>query len=255
MPEFAGPAVPLTDADIAAAAQQLRIPVAAIRAVDHVESRGHGFLPDGRPTILFERHIFSRLSGHRFDGSHPAISNQMAGGYGAAGAHQYDRLAEAITLDRTAALNSASWGRFQIMGFNAGVCGWRDVETFVASMMESEAQHLTAFIGFCRTNHLLQFLATHDWASFAKGYNGAGNVAEYAAKLAAAYRDAVDAPPLIATTDPAGTPVGTSHRAIGPRDTIKRIQEALGVVNDGIFGPRSRAAFDALLRQDGQHGL
>lgn len=242
---FVGAALPLTDADIAAAAAQLGIEAAIVRAVDEVESRGRGFLPDTRPTILFERHIFARRTDHLYDGAHPNISHQLPGGYGAAGAHQYDRLIEAIGLDREAALQSASWGRFQIMGFNAELCGWPDVEAFVASMCESEAQHLKAFIGYCRKADLIRYLATHDWRSFSAGYNGKGNVDDYSQKLAVAYRRHAAA----------ATGVSAPLTAVTPRDTIKRIQEALGVTSDGIFGPRSRAALDAVLKTAGQSGI
>ena len=56
--DFAGPATPLDEDDIAEAAKKLDCEVAAVRAVVDVESRG-GFLADGRPKILFERHYFS----------------------------------------------------------------------------------------------------------------------------------------------------------------------------------------------------
>ena len=85
--EFAGPATPLSDHDIEAAAGQLGCQVAAVRAVIDVESRG-GFLPDKRPKILFERHYFHRLSGGSFSAGHPDISHPVWGGYGAAGAAQ-----------------------------------------------------------------------------------------------------------------------------------------------------------------------
>lgn len=245
MPEFVGAALLLSDADIEAAAAELGIEAAVIFAVDEVESRGKGFLPDKRPTILFERHVFSRRTGHRYDIGHPDISNPTPGVYGAPGAHQYARLAEAIRLDRKAALQSASWGRFQIMGFNAELCGWPDVEAFIASMCESEADHLKAFIGYCQANDLVRFLATHDWRSFAAGYNGKGNVDDYSQKLAVAYRRHA------AALGGRSAPVGVLG-AISPRDTIKRIQEALGVVSDGAFGPRSRAALSAVLRAAGQ---
>lgn len=243
--EFAGPALPLSDGDIAAAAAELGIEPAVVRAVDEVESRGHGFLPDKRPVILFERHVFSRRTSHHYDVTRPHISSPTPGGYGAPGAHQYDRLAEAITLDRQAALQSASWGRYQVMGFNAELCGWPDVEAFVASMCQSEAEHLKAFIGYCRANDLVQFLATHDWRSFAAGYNGRGNVDDYSQKLATAYRRHAAA----------ATGVSAPISALTPRDTIKRVQDALGVVSDGSFGPRSRAALNALLTAAGQLGI
>lgn len=237
MIEFAGPALRLTDADIADAAENLGVEAAVIRAVDEVESRGAGFLDDSRPTILFERHIFSRRTGHRYDILHRGISSPTPGGYGAAGAYQYKRLAEAIRLDRKAALQSASWGRYQVMGFNAELCGWPDVEAFVADMCKSEALHMQAFVGYCRANDLVRFLATHDWRSFAAGYNGRGNVDEYSQKLAVAYRR------------------HAAPKAVSPRDTIKRIQEALGVVNDGIFGPITRQALNDVLRAAGQPGI
>jgi hypothetical protein len=48
----------LTDVDIQVLAQEFEIDQAAIKAVKEVESSGSGFLPSGRPTILFEGHIF-----------------------------------------------------------------------------------------------------------------------------------------------------------------------------------------------------
>src|SRR3954463_7321072 len=111
--EFAGTATPLTEEAIAAAADRLRCPRAAIEAVCEVESAGSGFLPDKRPKILFEAHIFGQLTNNRWTRSHPGISAPRwdRSLYGATGAHQYDRLAEAIQLDRFAALQSPSWGR------------------------------------------------------------------------------------------------------------------------------------------------
>lgn len=229
MLEFAGAALPLADADINLAAQQLGVEPALIRAVDEVESRGAGFLEDARPKILFERHIFSRRTDHRFDASHPGISNPIAGGYGAAGAHQYDRLHEAIALDRKAALQSASWGRYQVMGFNAEACGWKDVEAFVAAMMQSEAEHLRAFIGYCRANDLARFLVAHDWRSFTRGYNGPGNVDDYAQKLAIAYRRHAAAAPKPAAGE-------------NPIELIRQAQRLLGVGADGDPGDVTRAA-------------
>ena len=73
-------------------------------------------MPDRRPQILFERHIFHRLTDGKFDDGQ--ISDPAAGGYGARGAAQYDRLALALAKDADAALQSASWGIGQIMGMN-----------------------------------------------------------------------------------------------------------------------------------------
>src|SRR5262245_45531080 len=108
--EFAGASKPLTQKSLDAAAAIVDINNIAMWAVIQIESSGAGYLPDRRPKILFERHKFHRATGGRFDNSHPDISNRKQGGYGAGGAHQYERLEEALALDRDAALSSASWG-------------------------------------------------------------------------------------------------------------------------------------------------
>lgn len=250
MLEFAGAATPLADADIAAWADKLGVEPALIAAVAEVESAGAGFLPDKRPKILFEAHVFGRLTSHHYDASHPNISAPAwdRSLYGAQGAHQYDRLAQAVALDRAAALQSASWGKFQIMGMNYKVAGFPDIEAFVRAMSDSEAQHLRAFIGFCQANDLVRFLAAHDWRSFTRGYNGSGQVDAYAQKLAEAYRRHA------AAASGVSPPIATTS-AVTPRDTIKRLQGDLGVVTDGVFGPRSRAALNAVLDAAGQQGI
>ncbi|HTZ35049.1 MAG TPA: N-acetylmuramidase family protein [Stellaceae bacterium] len=188
--DFVGAATPLAAGDVAAAAAQLGCDSAAIWAVCAVESAGGGFLPDRRPKILFEAHVFGALTGHRWDAAHPGIS---ATGwdralYGAPGAHQYDRLAEAIALDRSAALESASWGLFQVLGLNHAACGFADVEAYVAAMCEGEGDQLAAFCAFCRHGGLDRLLRAHDWVAFAGAYNGPGAAATgYADRLAVAY--------------------------------------------------------------------
>lgn len=189
---FKGRALRLDLTDIGRAAADLGCEAACVHAVLAVESNGSGFLPDGRPRILFEAHIFSRETQGRFDGSHPRVSSPVwnrllyAGGAG-----EYPRLTEAIVLDRRAALRSASWGLFQILGSNHQRCGYASVEEFVAAMCDDEANHLLAFVEFCRIGALDRALRSHDWAAFARGYNGPNYAANhYDTKLAAAYAQA-----------------------------------------------------------------
>ena len=59
------PVMHLTDEDFIRAADMLRVEVAALRAVAEIESNGRGFLPDLRPVVLYEAHIFGRLTGHK----------------------------------------------------------------------------------------------------------------------------------------------------------------------------------------------
>ncbi len=179
----------LTEADYQAAAKLLNCEVAAIKAVAEVESRGAGFQPDGRPKILFERHKFHKFTGGKFDATHPDISNKSAGGYGAAGNHQWDRFNEAAALDAVAAVKSCSWGKFQLMGFNFEVCGFDSLDDFRAAMEKNEGEQLTAFCNFIAGNNLAGALRNRQWANLAQGYNGADyKINQYDTKLAAAYK-------------------------------------------------------------------
>ena len=96
--EFAGIGSPLSQQGFENGRKALGVNVAAFWAVMTVETRGFGFLVDRRPKILFERHIFHVRTGGKFDANQPTISNPKSGGYGAGGANQYARLAEAIQL-------------------------------------------------------------------------------------------------------------------------------------------------------------
>lgn len=155
---------------LAIATALLNTHAAELFTVIAVETKGCGFLSDRRPQILFERHIFHRLTHGVFDDGD--ISDPKPGGYGASGAHQYDRLARAIGKDRVAALQSASWGLGQIMGENFRPAGFGDVGTMVDRMMAGEDQQLSALASFLLNNKLHILLKAHDWPAFARGYNG-----------------------------------------------------------------------------------
>ena len=170
--EFVGKAKPLSQQGIDAATARLEVGGAEIWAVLTVETSGCGFLPDRRPKILFERHIFHRETNGKFDATAQDVSNQTGGGYGAGGAHQYERLARAVALDRRAALRSASWGLGQVMGFNAESVGFASVEHMVQEMAESEDTQLRAMLEFVRNNGLHRAMQQHAWRTFARGYNG-----------------------------------------------------------------------------------
>jgi hypothetical protein len=166
---------PLADADYEGAARRQRLEVAAIKAVGMVESAGAGFDSQGRPKILFEAHHFGPRTQNRFATTHPHLSltaREWRGSRRYYGWDQYQRLQEALLLDIDAALMAASWGKFQIMGFNHN--GWQDVRSFVRAMYQSEGNHLQAFEAYCNDNHLMAFIRAKDWLAFARGYNGIG---------------------------------------------------------------------------------
>ena len=188
MNRFTGTATPLTAQGIEACAARLSVHPAELWTVLRVETRGCGYFGDRRPVILFERHVFSRKTGHRFDAQAPDISNPHAGGY-AGGVKEYERLARALALDEQAAMESASWGLGQVMGFNATDLGYGSVEQFVTRMMVSEDEQLAALTAFIQKNGLAEPLRHHDWAAFARGYNGPGyEKNQYDKKLAEAYQ-------------------------------------------------------------------
>jgi len=187
-------------------AQSLDIEVAALRAVAAVESAGNGFLPapSELPKILFEGHAFHRLTQGRFDAQHPSLSypKWTKQFYSKTGAGEWERLNAACTLDRTAALQSASWGMFQTMGFNYAMCGFTDVEAFVAQHKAGAPQQLECFVKFISRDVFLTALRNHKWATFAAHYNGPGYAAnQYDKKLAAAYA---------AFSKPAAIPLGAA---------------------------------------------
>lgn len=190
----------LSHADLERAAQRLDAPVAAVCAVNEIESRGHGFLPDGRPVILFERHVmYERLNKHGLNAEemakrYPAVVNTARGSY-AGGAAEYMRMAAAAGIDKTSAIESASWGLFQIMGYHWELLGYASAEAFATAMRENEAQQLDAFVRFVEADPALhKALKSRKWAEFARIYNGPAYKENlYDVKLARAYdRHAVE---------------------------------------------------------------
>ena len=252
--DFVGNATPLDEDDIELEAKRLGCESAVIRAVCDVESGGSGFLRDGRPKILYEAHVFSRLTDAKYNRSHPNISSRQwdRSLYGAPGAHQYDRLDEAIELNRRAAMESASWGKFQIMGFNCKAAGYPNVEVYVTAMMDDEANHLTAFGNFCNSNNITRDLIRKDWEHFALRYNGAGNVPNYSRKLAAAYRKhARNDPPPSPIPIPKVLKKGDKGTAVvALQQQLVRLEYPIRV--DGDFGSQTESAVKIF--QD-EHGL
>jgi len=169
---FVGKTLALDDSGLNSTVAQLNVPAENMWAVLHVETAQCGFLPDRRPRILFERHIFHKLTGGSFDSTHPDVSNPSPGGYGAPGASQYTRLNKAMALHPSAALRSASWGIAQIMGEYFHLAGFASVETMVSTMIDSENAQLEAFTAYLKSTRLDAPLRVRDWTSFARRYNG-----------------------------------------------------------------------------------
>ena len=187
----------LSNAHIATAAELLDVDTACIHAVREIESRGTGFLDDGRVVILFERHImrrrllangFSRDEVASLMHRYPDLINKTPGGYRSHYAEHF-RLGNASKVHAQSAMESCSWGLFQIMGYHWKRLGFDSVYTFITAQRESEAQQLVAFVRFIQTDTaLLTALQARDWAAFARRYNGPGyKKNQYDTRLAEAY--------------------------------------------------------------------
>ncbi len=187
--EFEGDALPLDSVGLQGALDQLQVQAADLWAILSVETRACGFLPDRCPAILFERHVFHKLTQGKFDRQAPDISAATPGGYGPTGAHQYDRLAVAIGLDSSAALESASCGIGQVMGFNSVSAGFGSIEAMVEAMRQSESSQLLSMANFIAANHWDGPLRSHDWTTFARQYNGPNYATNnYDRRLSASYQ-------------------------------------------------------------------
>ena len=185
----------LSFSDIRKAAELIGVEPCAVQAVVDVESGGSGFLPDGRTKILFEGHVFWKELQKRGIDPAPLSSkypnviypkwdrSQYKGG-----AAEWERLNIAALVNKEAALCSASWGLFQIMGFNHHAAGFDTVQAFVDAQKASEAKQLESFCAFMRSLGLVRYLTAKDWAGFARRYNGPGYAAnQYDVKLRRAY--------------------------------------------------------------------
>jgi hypothetical protein len=154
------------------AARALGVEVNVIKAVASVETAGRSFDKQGRPKILYERHYFHRLTGGVHAATHPHLSAPSYGGHNAGGP-QYEKLEEAFALNGWAALQSASWGGFQIMGEHYALLGYASPHHMALAMATSEEAHLDAFVQFVLAQrHLLLALRGKQWTRFARGYNG-----------------------------------------------------------------------------------
>lgn len=169
----------LTQAQYASAAKLIKCEPEAIGAVDAVESNGGGML-DGKPVILFEPHIFWKelrergIDPNKYTATHGDMLYPVWGSkpYPKGQAAQQARLDRAVKIHREAALESCSWGRFQLCGFNHKLVGSPTVQDFVNRMYKGDAEHLNMFVQYIKAVKLDDELQNKDWAGFARGYNG-----------------------------------------------------------------------------------
>lgn len=184
---FKGKAKRLDDIDLPKLGARIGVGEDELHAFIDVETRGTGFDDQGRPRILFERHIFHKYLTPEQRKQAGPLANPKPGGYGKE-SEQYDKLAAAMKVNKKAAMYACSWGLGQIMGFNHKLAGYATVDDMVLHFMDDEENQLNAAVTFIINANLDEHLANHNWHAFAEGYNGPKQeVNNYEGKLAQAY--------------------------------------------------------------------
>ena len=184
----------MTSGGIKRAAAVIGCSVPALRAVIAVEAAGEGFLEDGRPKILFERHKFFKFADPDkragWSVAYPDICNPLSGGY-LGNEAEWPRLYRALQLDPEAAVLATSWGLGQLMGFNYKACGESSLFGFLFAMHHNEDAQLMLMAQFIRASGAADELARLDWDGFRILYNGPASPPEYGTRLRAAYARAL----------------------------------------------------------------
>lgn len=261
MGQFQGTAKPLDDIDIPRMGWRIGVGEDEVHAFMEVESASSGFDSQGRPKMLFEPHVFYRqLSGKP---RREAIRRGLA--YRSWGeepypSDSYPRLQEAMEIDQSAALKSASWGLGQILGTNHSMVGYDTIEEMVDSFMEDEENHLEAIINFIIAAGIDDDLRAHRWETVARVYNGPGYARHgYHTRLASAYAKWAQIPDTPWEPDD-DTPPPSSYPTIrrGSNGFMARhLQERLDELGyrvgdiDGRFGRETRAAVLAFQADNG----
>jgi len=186
----------LLETDFQAAAARLGVSVPAVKAVATVESNGGGFLPDGRVKVQYEPHVMYRQLASNFNRAradkelvdHPDLVSKKAGSYQSLDKEDKDMNRAAQLIDRTSALESASWGAFQIMGYHWKTLQYTTLQGFINDQYTAAGQ-LETFVRFIQADtRLVKALRAKDWATFARIYNGPGYAKNsYHTKLEVAY--------------------------------------------------------------------
>jgi hypothetical protein len=96
----------------------------------------------------------------------------------------------ACHIDESAAIQATSWGLGQILGSAWQRCGYESVAAFRLAQNSIAKQQDTLRRFVEGDPHLVSALTAHDWHEVALRYNGSGQAAWYADRLAAAYERA-----------------------------------------------------------------
>jgi N-acetylmuramidase len=154
--------------------------VKQVQAVAKVESAGGGWNDQGQPKALYERHYAWR----RLKILIPFLSNPSPGGYTLDADRDglndsWEKIADMAMRNPIVAFESASFGKFQVMGAWAVKLGYANAIEFAYSMVAAERAHYEALVRYIEVfGGKAKFQAiSRDWrtcTAFAQFYNGKG---------------------------------------------------------------------------------
>ncbi len=239
-------------------ADEAGIEAAALLAVVEVESGGRTHAMVGgraEPLIRFEGHYFHKLlpTAKRHQAivaglAHPVaekVRNPL---------RQVDRwamLQRACVIDRPAALSSVSWGVGQVMGAHWRWLGYADVEHLAAEARSGVEGQVRLLARFVEKSGLSVKLIQHDWAGFARSYNGpAYKQHGYDRKMQQAYQRIVGASAPNARHQTAFLRLGSTGNSVEELQFNLR-QLGYPLIADGDFGPATQAALSSFQQSAG----
>lgn len=218
----------------------------ALLAVVWVESAGQPYWSvngEQKMPIRFEGHyFFKRLTGEKLaKAQQQGLASPKAGAVKNPSnyAARYALFQRAYDIDPQAAIESTSWGLGQVMGAWWKELGYASAHKMTEVVGDSIDEQVEMMIRFIRWSKLAGKLNNHDWAGFAKVYNGPGYKKNaYDKKMADAYANFAGKKP--------GNNVDT-----------KLLQELLLKAGfytqriDGIYGPNTEKAVRAFQQSAG----
>ena len=169
----------INDNDYATTAKELGIEKEVLMAIASQESKHASFKAVKQATILFERHKMYRLlikkgntkaSVDALSKKYPSIVNEDSGGHN--DMTSYEKLKIAKSIDYDCAIQSCSWGKFQVMGFNYAnlYSSPRELEK---AMNMCELQQFKYFVSYLKnTSGMVDALKNKNWERIATLYNG-----------------------------------------------------------------------------------
>lgn len=251
--DFVGKATPLADIDIPQIGSLIGVGEDELHAFMDVEASGKAFDEKGRPKMLGEgAQLYRNLSGEERD---TAVSRGLAWPSWDPKGHLYPKdsypwLKEAMKINQSAAIASASWGLTQILASNCKDAGYDSPIAMCLAFQDSERAHLEATVKCLIAWKIDDDLRAHRWEVVARVWNGPKYaVNKYDTKLAARYNWWAKIPDT-PWDGPMTTPVAIVSSIVrrnSKGDDVKTLQTLLNkfgynLVVDGDFGSTTEGA-------------